>query len=451
MLPEPKDLQEEAMHHDSPFPGDRTEAWLLGSLLRWNAAIADVAVFIRAENFRVDAHQHIYRAIVSLWDAGKPVDTVTVAEALHRAGQVENIGGYGLLADLWDAIPTGASAVHYAHLVHNASLLRELEMAGHAIVQSAARPTGTAIEALEAAEKAIFAIADVGAEGQAVLLEQAIIESQDRLDERMQGSLTCSGLRSGIDDLDEITAGLQPSELTVLAARPSLGKTALALAIARNVAANKVGVFFVSLEMKRTDLADRLACAEAGLELSELRHTRFSPESMRRFVDAGQALSALPLHIDDISTQSMLHIASVARRLKLRKGIGLVVVDYLQLIEPEDRRAPRHEQVAGVSRRLKTLAGELKLPILALAQLNREVEGRPQGRPRLSDLRESGGIEADADCVLLLHRNSDHPHLLEIMVAKQRNGPIGEIAVNYDRAKMRFAPYLDSDPFHDSL
>jgi replicative DNA helicase len=284
-------------------------------------------------------------------------------------------------------------------------------------------------------------------------LAAAVGKSYDRLDSRMCKGGGIQGLKTGLVDLDHLTAGLQDSELTIAAARPGVGKTAFALAIARKAIQNGHAVHFASLEQAEVELADRLICAEAGLDGHKLRAGTFSRAEIAIFKEAGDRLASLPLFIDDDSVQSMFRITAKARRHKLRHGIRLVIVDYLQLVEPENRREPRHEQVAGVSRRLKQLARDLALPVLALAQLNRASELRADQEPRLADLRESGAIEADADTVMLMHsphvrkdgqegpNDSSATVAIEVHVAKQRNGPTGRVTLAFRKEYQRFENY----------
>jgi replicative DNA helicase len=431
---------------------DRLEQSCLGGILRHPPALADIAPMLSPDDFREVRNQLVYKAALALWDAARTVDLVTVADYLHKHGHMADLDGYNYLAQLWDSTITGAQAVHHAEGVRDNALLRRLALAGADIAQFAQQPHGSAQEMLQEAEKAIFRLALAGA-GQAHSLRDVIAETFDRIDARQAQPGQACGVATGLDGLDAVTAGLQPSELVILAARPSQGKTALGLTIARNVAAAGKAVFVASIEQSRVELAERLLCAEAPLDAARLRHGRMTGEDCERFTDCGKLLAEFPLWIDDGPGQSVLRIASHARRLKLRHNLALVVVDYLQLVEPDSRKDPRHEQVAGVSRRLKALARELCVPVLALAQLNREVESRGEQRPRLSDLRESGSIEADADMVILLHRPGDpseKPALvgpLNLILAKNRNGPTGEITLSYDRARMRFSEIHAHDPF----
>jgi replicative DNA helicase len=423
-------------------------------MLRDNGAIGDVLQIVRAENFYLDAHQKIFQSIQALYDRGHPVDLVMLAEALKEQQHIEDVGGYAYLAELWDAAPTAANAEHYARIVRDKAIVRNLIHASTEVLRDAYDQAMPADELLEGAERKILDIAQMGITGQTYTLGQALSEAYDRIDTRSQRDhMSISGLSTGFIDLDDKTAGLQNSELIVVAARPSVGKTAFALSLARHIAVEEnKPVFFVSLEQSRIELAERLLCSQARVDSHKLRKGRLSSDDMQKLIQAGEVLGNARLFIDDTPGQGMLRIAANARRLKLRHKIALVVVDYLQLIEPDNRRDSRQEQVANLSRRLKFLARELKIPVVALAQVNRSSEDRQDHRPRLADLRESGAIEQDSDTVMLLHRPEmyepgQHEGTVEVIVAKQRNGPTGEITLTYLKQFMRFENFAVAEPF----
>jgi replicative DNA helicase len=430
------------------------ERSVLGSLLRDNRVIGDVVQILRDENFYRDAHQKIYKGIVGLYDRGQPADLVTLGEHLHQQKQVEEIGGYGYLAELWEAAPTAANVEYYARIVRDKAIVRNLIHAGTDILRDSYNQSCPADELLESAERKILDIAEMGITGQTYSIDKVLRQAYDRIDQRHQrGHVSISGLPTGYIDLDEKTAGLQDSELIILAARPSVGKTALAVNLARAISVDEgYPVFFVSLEQSRIELAERLLCSQARVDGDKLRKGRLSSEEIRKLHEAGGVLSTAKVFIDDSPGQNMLRIAANARRLKLREQIRLVIIDYLQLVEPENRRDSRQEQVAGISRRLKFLSKELNLPVLALAQLNRAPEDRTDHRPRLADLRESGAIEQDADVVMLLNRpegrdGAVEEGVLEVIIAKQRNGPTGEIRLAFLKQFMRFENYAMGSPF----
>jgi replicative DNA helicase len=430
----------------SPDPAERA---VLGAVLRDNAALAEAGCLVREEDFFTDAHRKLWSGLSALVNAGTHADLVTLADELRRRGWVEDVGGYGTLADLWEAVPTSANVLHHARLVRDRAALRRLAVVGEEIARSAADPDDTAEALLGRAEQAVLAVAPLGAGGATAPLSEALDEACDRIDARCANAGQPSGVPTGLADLDRLTSGLQDGELTVLAARPSCGKTALAVSVARH-AAMRLGLptLVVSLEQRRAELAERLLCAESGLDSARLRSGLVGPEDARLLAAARDRLAPAPLFIDDTPAQGMLRVAAGARRLKHRRGLRLVVVDYLQLVDPEDRKASRNDQVGGIARRLKALARELAAPVLALCQLNREVESRPGGRPRLSDLRDSGEIEQHADTVMLLWRQAPtEPEQgspvtrVGIDVAKQRNGPTGDVTVAFRRACMRFEDY----------
>jgi replicative DNA helicase len=431
------------------------ERSVLGSMLRDNAVIGDVVQIIsRSENFYTDAHQKVFEGITKLYDKGKPVDLVLLADYLKEQKHLEDIGGYGYLAELWDAAPTAANAEYYSRIVRDKAIVRNLIHAGNEVLRDAYDQSMPADELLESAERKILDIAQLGITGQTYTLQAALDEAYARIDARHErGHDAISGLETGFTDLDNITAGLQNSELVVIAARPSAGKTAFSLNLVRHIGVEMgLPVFFVSLEQSRIELAERLLCCQAKVDSHKLRVGRLGGEDMQRLIDAGNELSKSKIFIDDTPGQGMLRIAANARRLKLRHKIRAVVVDYLQLIEPDNRRDSRQEQVAQLSRRLKFLARELQVPVVALAQVNRGSEDRQDHKPRLSDLRESGAIEQDADTVMLLHRPEmyepgQHEGTTEIIIAKQRNGPTGEITLTYLKQFMRFENFAIGIPF----
>ncbi len=435
-----------------PPQSREAERCVLGSMLRDNVVIGDILQIARPENFYFDAHQKIFQAITTLYDGGKPIDSVILAEELKNRKQIEDIGGYGYLGELWEAAPTAANAEYYAKIVRDKAIIRHLIHASNEILRDAYDQAMAAEDLLEAAERKVLDIAEMGITGQTYTLAQAISEAYDRIDTRQQpDQSSISGLPTGFIDLDEKTAGLQNSELIILAARPSHGKTALALNIARHIAVEEAHpVFFVSLEQSRIELAERLLCSQAKVDGHRLRKGHLSSEENSKLINAAGVLRPTKLFIDDTAGQGMLRIAANARRLKVREKIKLVIIDYLQLIEPDNRRDSRQEQVAHISRRLKFLARELHIPVVALAQVNRASEDRQQHKPRLADLRESGSIEQDADVVMILHRPEmyepgQQQGVVEVNIAKQRNGPTGEIQLKFEKEFMRFENYTPGD------
>jgi replicative DNA helicase len=448
-MSDPREVQDRL-----PPQNREAEQSVLGSMLRDNRSIDDVLLLVRKDDFYTDAHQKIFETIVALNDrGGRPVDLVILAEALKQREWLEDAGGYGYLAELWDAAPTAANAEYYAQIVRDKALVRNLIHAGNEILGDAYKQTMPAEDLVASAEKKIFDVAMKGASDQVVTLQTAIDETYDRIDVMIKGGSSETRLSSGFTDLDELIAGFSASELTILAARPSVGKTAFALNLARHlILAERAMVFFVSLEMSKLELAERLLCSQARVDSHRLRRGTLTADDMEKLIDAGNALRGAPLFIDDSATQGMTRIAANARRLKRQHNLRLVVIDYLQLIEPDNRRDPRHEQVGQISRRLKALAKELQVPVVALAQVNRASEDRQDHRPRLSDLRESGSIEQDADAVLMLHRPDryepgQHEGVIEVIVAKNRQGPVGEISLAFIKQYMRYEDFKVGTPF----
>ncbi len=447
-----------------PPQSREAEKGVLGSVLRDNAVLSDVLQIIRPDNFYFDAHQKVFQAIIDLYDEGKPVDTVILFETLKQRKQLDDVGGVAYLAELWDAAPTAANAEYYAKIVREKAIVRNLIHASTELLRDAYDGVTSADELLGMAERKVLEIAEKGTTGETKTLEDAIREAYNRIDQRAGlAHLHVTGVPTGFADLDEKTAGFQNNELVIIAARPSVGKTAFALNLARHVIVEaRLPVFFVSLEQARVELAERLLSCQARVDSFKLRKGHLGSDDMRKLMDAGDRLRGnaqdgfVKLFIDDTPAQTMLRIAANARRLKLRHGIRMVMIDYLQLIEPENRRDPRQEQVSQISRRLKFLARELQIPVVALAQVNRASEDRQDHTPRLSDLRESGSIEQDADTVLILHRpgrvdKSVEDNTLEVLIEKQRNGPTGKISLTYVKEYMRFENYAPETGSHIGL
>jgi replicative DNA helicase len=427
------------------------ERSVLGSMLRDNGTIPDVLQLLRAEDFATYAHQLVFAAIAALFEDGSPADLVTAADRLHQQGHTADVP-YELLADLLEAAPTSANAVYYARIVLETALRRGLVVAGMEIAKEAQGSAGALDEVLAVADRRIQALfqAKANAVDRIVPIGRALQEARDRYDQRAAGpgaSAEIGVVMTGWADLDTITAGLQPTDLITIGARTSVGKTSLALGLTRNAILAGVPVLFVSLEMSRVQLAERLLCGHAAVDLHRFRLGRMSAEERDRIAEANHRLAPLPLFVDDTAGQSISRIAASARSYRQRHGIGLLVVDYLQLVEPENRRDPRHEQVGRISRRLKQLAKELQIPVVAPAQLGRAAEDRD--RPRLSDFRESGEIEQDADVAILMHRPEPEPgkvDVIELLIKKQRNGPTGTVELVFRKESAHFENYLPDFP-----
>ncbi len=434
------------------------ERGVIGGVLRDPDTLPTVQQVLKADNFYFDAHQKIYQAISDLANENQPFDLVLIHERLKRSKQLDDIGGVMYLTELWDSVPTGANAEYHAKIVRDTAMVRNLIHAGNEILRDAYDRTQSADELVSQAERKIMDIAKAGMVGEIKTLTETLHEAFTRLDSRIgKDNLAVSGLPSGYVDLDNLTAGLQKSELVIVAARPSVGKTAFALNMVRNIITSQSpsepppAVAFFSLEMARVELAERLLCCQSRVDSHKVRKGHLSSDDIQKLMDAGDVLRKARLYIDDTPSRSMIQIAATARRIDKKHekegGLRLVVIDYLQLIEPENRRDPRQEQVAQISRRLKFLARELNIPVIALAQVNRASEDRQDHKPRLADLRESGSIEQDADTCMMLHRpgkfdGTQDDNVLEVIIAKQRNGPTGEITLTWRKDYNRYENYI---------
>jgi len=423
---------------------DGAERSVLGSMLRLNRCIHDVERIVSEDDYAADAHRRLHRAILAIHGSdGKAVDLVILAERLGRTGELADVGGPTALAALWDAAPTAANAEHYARIVHERGTLRRLRSAGAAIVGLADLPRGDAGGAVAEAERLLYAVAQ-RQHGEARKLDGVLDEWEDAYRHR-EGQGAMAGVEPGVPALAALVPAFLPGQLIVVGARPGVGKTSIALAIMRAAAEAGTGVFLASLEMTRGEIAERLIAAEARVDGQRLTQGAVPLHEMDRVLDACRVLRALPCWIDDASSQTARRIAGTARRLVARRGVGLVVVDYVALMGA-DKGLDRREQVGGNGREMKALAKDLGVPVVLLSQINRESTHRADGKPRLSDLSESDTLGQDADKALLLHRPDPLTERLDIIVAKQRNGPTGEVSVRFVASQLRFAEWHDS-PF----
>jgi replicative DNA helicase len=443
------------------------EKSVIGSLLLNSAMCDDVVLLLRPEDFYSDVHRKLFSHIVAMHDQGSRIDTMLLVERLKQAGDYEAIGGAAYLAEALQSVAVAAHAVYYARIVRDKATLRSIIHASTEILRDAYDPTLDSRDMISRAEEKIFAIHDQRSSDQLASMHDVLVEAFVHIDKRMErGGAT--GVPSGLVDLDNLTGGLHESELAILAARPSMGKTALATNIVDHVSVeSNIATLFVSLEMSRLELAQRMLCGRGEINGTKFRAGYLSGEDRDKLVQASARLSKAPLFIDDTPSRTISEIAACARRLKRKVGLGLVVIDYLQLIEPDNPKDPRQEQVAKIARRLKGLARELQVPILCLAQLNRQAEATKDNRPRLSHLRESGAIEQDADVVMFIHRE-EYYHTreeavdqnmvgkAELMIAKQRNGPTGDVKLfwfqDYTKFKdLAHKPYDEFEQFGDTL
>ncbi len=439
------------------------EKSVIGSLLLDSSMCDDVVLLLRPEDFYSDVHRKLFGHIVAMHDEGNRIDTTLLVERLKQAGDYELIGGAAYLAEILQAVAVAAHAVYYAKIVRDKATLRSIIHASTEILRDAYDPTLDCRDMISQAEEKIFAIHDLRSSDQLASMHDILVEAFEHIDKRMErGGAT--GVPSGLADLDNLTGGLHESELVILAARPSMGKTALATNIADHVSVEaNLGTLFVSLEMSRLELAQRMLCARGEINGSKFRAGYLSGEDRDKLVQASARLSKAPLYVDDTPSRTISEIAACARRLKRKTGLKLIVIDYLQLIEPDNAKDPRQEQVAKIARRLKGLARELRVPVLCLAQLNRQAEATKDNRPRLSHLRESGAIEQDADVVMFVHREEyyhSHEEAVEqdlvgkadLMIAKQRNGPTGDVKLCWFQEYTKFKdlaqkPYDEFEQF----
>lgn len=446
----PNDTQLEALK--VPPHSIEAEQSVLGGLLLDNGAADRIADFLNGDHFYSDAHRLLYNGLMQLIADNKPADVVTVAEALGSINKLDYIGGMSYLAALVENVPTAANIRRYAEIVHERAILRRLAAAGGEIAESAFHPLGRSVrEVLDQAETKVFEIAEHGARGQQgfqdirPLLTQ-VVERIEFLYNRDNPS-DVTGTATGFTDLDRMTSGLQEGDLIVIAGRPSMGKTSLALNIAEHIAlVLKMPVAIFSMEMGATQLAMRLMGSVGRLDQQKIRTGRLTNDDWERLSGALGKLNDAPIHIDETPAMNALEVRARARRLARQYGgkLGAIVVDYLQLMQAVSDGENRATEISEISRSMKALAKELKVPVLALSQLNRSLEQRPNKRPVMSDLRESGAIEQDADVILFIYRDevynpdTQEKGVAEIIIGKQRNGPIGMIRLAFLGENTRF-------------
>lgn len=413
------------------------ERWVIGSVFRWPACLDDVSALVSAESFYDYRNQCIFRAMTELRNAGKPVDSVSVFEELRRLGQSADVPA-AYIAELWDEVPTAANAVYHAGTVRDRHLARSLIHFAGELMRDAHDCVRPAEDMLGEAELALSAIRLSGRETKLLTMPEVIDRATTRIDARCRSG--DPGVRTGVLPLDDMVGGFRGGELVCLAARPSVGKSALAQAFATHAARDGRRVLFCSLEMAAVEVGQRLLVAESGVSNYRVRHGEVGVSESADLTAAAARLRPLPVLFDEDPGLSVVRLAAKARAAARRTGLDLVVVDYLQLLKPENHRAPRYEQVGAMSRALKLLAKELDVPVIALSQLTRAVDNENR-EPRLSDIRESGSVEQDCDVVILMHRPSEmrsDPELIELIVAKQRNGETGKIPLQYRGSRFRF-------------
>lgn len=423
------------------------EISVLGSLLLDGTVLDHVSNTLSTKDFYKTEHQIIFEAITSLAANHRSIDILSVASELREHGKFEEVGGNTYLTNLVSSVPSASNAEYYAEIVRKKKILRDLISISYEISQLGYQEEGDVNALLDEAEKKIFSISQHALTKGFAPVSEALEEAWERIDRLHKGIGEIRGVPTGFRDLDNLLAGLQRSDLIILAARPSLGKTSLALDIARHVSIHEnLPVGFFSLEMSTGQLIDRVISAEAHVSLFSLRTGRLSSESddFTRVRDAMERLSKAPLFIDDEASVNILQMRAKARRLQAEKGLGLIIVDYLQLMVPRTSTDNMVQQITEISRSLKILAKELDVPVLALSQLNRAVEGRPDKKPVLSDLRDSGSIEQDADVVMFIYRedrvkeNSGRENQADVLISKHRNGPLGHATLYFSPENTSF-------------
>jgi replicative DNA helicase len=434
------------------------EASVLGGILLENEAINRVLEIITPVDFYRESHRKIFRAMLELTDRSEPADLITLSELLKGKGELEAVGGSTYLASLADQVPTAANIAHYARIIREKAILRQLITSATEIATRGFEEQGNVDEFLDAAEKVIFDIAEKKIKASFVSIGDMIkdtLKTVERLYERKE---LVTGVPTGFKDLDKLTAGLQPSELIIVAGRPSMGKTAFALNIAANAALNAgMGVAVFSLEMAREQLVLRMLCSEARVDNSKVRAGYLGERDFPKLANAAGKLHEALIYIDDTPAISVLELRAKTRRLirDRDKKVGLVIVDYLQLMRGMGNASNREQEISEISRSLKALAKELRVPVIALSQLNRRVEDRGDRRPMMADLRESGAIEQDADVIAFIYRDevyntkSSDKGIAEIIVAKQRNGPIGTVNLAFLNEYTRFEDLAEREQYYE--
>ncbi len=450
ILPKPRvNGQEESRENLARMLPQNVEAEmaLLASMLLDDNTLSRVIAKLSEKSFYRTAHQKLFAAVCALFEQGKPVDAISLAEHLRSKGQLEEIGGSAYISALLDSASATANVDYYLQIIHEKSILRHLIDVSSQIGAECLQPEAQAVELLDLAEKKIFELTQKKVTDEFVPIGDLVKDSVKLVEKLHRDKSAVTGLPTGFKDVDEKTSGLQNSDFIVVAARPSMGKTSLALNIAECIAVGQklpVGIF--SLEMSKEQLVLRMLCSMAQVNAHKVRTGFLSQEDFDRLVSSAGKLAEAPIYIDDTPSISALEIRAKARRLKMKHDVRLLVVDYLQLMQSPRRSENRQQEISEISRSLKALARELDIPVLVLSQLNRAVESRTDHRPQLSDLRESGAIEQDADVVIMLLRREyydreDSPGTADLMIAKQRNGPTGDLKLAFREEFTRFGDF----------
>lgn len=444
-LGEARSMNGEAMFDRIPPQNIEAEMAVLGAILLDSDALITVMEKISSEDFYRTAHQYIFTSMVELAQQDEPIDLVTLTAKLQDKKQLEDIGGISYLSQLANAVPTAANVDYYAQIVEEKSMLRRLIRTATQIVSSGYASEDDVAMLLSDAERRILEISQRRSGTGFVPIRDVLMEVFDRVEYLSQQRGGITGIPSGFRDLDKMTSGFQRSDLIIVAARPSVGKTAFALNIAQNVGVRaKETVAIFSLEMGAAQLVQRMICAEGNIEANAMRNGDLKGDDWEKLTMAIGSLSEANIYIDDSPSLTVADIRAKCRRLKQEKGIGLILIDYLQLIQGRGRGDNRQQEVSEISRTLKQIARELNVPVIALSQLSRGVEQRQDKRPMMSDLRESGSIEQDADIVAFLYRDdyydkeTEKKNIIEIIIAKQRNGPVGTVELAFLKQYNKF-------------
>ncbi len=420
------------------------EQAVLGAILLDNTAMYSALEIFNPDDFYRGSHQKIFNAMLDLSERGDAIDLLMLRDELERRKELEEIGGPAYLATLIDLVPTAANIEFHAKLVHEKSIARRLLNASIEIATRCYDETEEVNDILGDAEQKIFAISEGNVKRGFTPLSTIVKDSYEKIEELAERQTMITGLPTGFVDLDDMMSGLQPSDLLIIAARPAMGKTSFCMNVAQHIGVREqVPIAIFNLEMSKEQLGMRLLCAEARLNSHNVRIGQLQDEDWDRLAHASEILSKAPIYIDDTPAITATEIRAKVKRLKMEKGLGVVMIDYLQLMQGKQRHENRQQEISALSRSLKMLAKELNVPVIALSQLNRAVEGRTDKRPQLSDLRESGSLEQDADIVMFIYRPEvyfdDAPEgLAEIIIGKHRNGPVGSVQLAFIKDYTRF-------------
>lgn len=427
----------------------QAEKSLLGAIMIQDGVMPEILTVLKPRDFYEKRHEIIFEAMTNLYDQHKPIDLLTLTTELKSKKKLKEIGGAPYLTELSNFVPAASHAKAYADIIEKASVRRRLIKAGNEIANKAYEDDAEVDNLIGAAEKDLFEVSDKIVKSDYVAMDELLADAFDRIEELHKNKGALRGLKTGFRDLDKKTAGFQKGDLIIVGARPAMGKTTFAQNLAYNIASiNKKGVLFFSMEMAANEIIDRMISDVSGVDNWKMRTGNLSEEEFQKIGDALSEMDEIPIYIDDTSSMTIVELRNKARRAMHDHDIGIIIVDYLQLISGSDRYAGnRVQEVTEISRGLKILARELEIPVVALAQLSRSVTGRDDPRPVLSDLRESGSIEQDADLVMFLHRpdyykqnddNYEETHITELLVAKHRHGAVGKIELYFHPELLRF-------------